>query len=122
MRIRQYLLDENVDPALKTVLHQQWPEMVVWQIGDPGAPPHGTLDPDILLWCENNDFSLVTNNRASMPVHLRDHLLAGRHVPGIFILHNKMSLRETVDELALIWLATEPDEYTDLIGYLPVSE
>jgi hypothetical protein len=57
-----------------------------------------------------------------MPVHLRDHLLAGRHVPGIFILHNKMSLRETVDELALIWLATEPDEYTDLIGYLPVSE
>ena len=92
------------------------------QIGDPGAPPHGTLDPDILLWCENNDFSLVTNNRASMPVHLRDHLLAGRHVPGIFILHNKMSLRETVDELALIWLATEPDEYTDLIGYLPVSE
>jgi len=122
MRIRQYLLDENVDPTLKTALHQRWPEMAVWRIGDPGAPPHGALDPDILLWCENNDFSLVTNNRASMPVHLRDHLLAGRHVPGIFILHNKMSLGETVDELALIWLATEPDEYTDLISFLPVSE
>ncbi|MBC8449542.1 MAG: DUF5615 family PIN-like protein [Chloroflexi bacterium] len=122
MRIRQYLLDENVDPTLKTALHQQWPEMAVWRIGDPGAPPHGALDPDILLWCENNDFSLVTNNRASMPIHLRDHLLAGRHVPGIFILHNKMSLGETVDELALIWLATEPDEYTDLISFLPVSE
>ncbi len=121
MRIRQYLLDENVDPALKTALHQHWPEMVVWQIGDPGAPSYGTLDPDILHWCEDNDFSLVTNNRTSMPVHLRDHLLAGRRVPGIFILHKKMSLAETVNELALIWLATEPDEYTDLINFLPVS-
>jgi len=121
MSTRKYLLDEHVNPRLKRAVHQRNPEIVVWCIGDPGAPPRGTLDPDILLWCEAKGFSLVTNNRTSMPVHLREHLAAGRHVPGIFILNDKMSMGQTAEELALIWGATEPDEYVNLIKFLPVS-
>ncbi|MDM8525395.1 hypothetical protein QUF80_18670, partial [Desulfococcaceae bacterium HSG8] len=29
---------------------------------------------DILLWCETDNFSLVTNNRKTMPGHLKEHL------------------------------------------------
>ncbi len=83
-------------------------------------PSRGTLDPDILLWCEANNFLLVTNNRTSMPVHLKDHLMHGRHILGIFILKDGMSLPETVAELALIWMAAAPDEYADMISYLPL--
>ncbi|MBS1253700.1 MAG: hypothetical protein MAG451_02753 [Anaerolineales bacterium] len=43
-----YLLDENVDPALRTAIHHQWPDVAVWIIGDPSAPKRGTPDPDIL--------------------------------------------------------------------------
>ena len=78
----KYLLDENVDPSLRVAIHQQWPEIVIWIIGDPGAPQRGTLDPDILQWCEAHNFSLVTNNRTSMPIHLRDYLSAGRRFPS----------------------------------------
>ena len=117
----KYLFDENVDPSLRTALHKQWPEMVVWIIGDPGAPTRGTLDPDILLWCEANNFSLVTNNRTSMPDHLRDHLSVGRQVPGIFILSPDMTMGETAEELALICGASESNEYFNLLNFLPVS-
>lgn len=117
----KYLLDENVDRAIRAGLHRHWPEMVVWIIGDPGAPPRGTPDPDILLWCEANNFTLVTNNRASMPDHLRNHIAAGRHLPGIFILNPSMMVGETIDELALIWGASEADEYLDLMRFLPIS-
>ncbi len=55
-----------------------------------------------------------------MPVHLRDHLAAGLHVPGIFILNPGMTMGETVEELALIWDASEPEEYVDLLTYLPM--
>ncbi len=122
MSTRLYLLDENVNPILKTVLQRQWPDVVVWQIGEPGTPPKGTPDPDILQWCEAKGFSLVTNNRTSMPVHLTEHLTKGRHIPAIFILRRKMSIQESVDELALIWLAAQSDQYADLINFLPVSE
>jgi hypothetical protein len=87
----KYLLDENVVPHLRTAVQRQWPDITVWIMGDPGTPKLGTLDPDILRWCEANHFLLVTNNRASMPVHLRDHLAAGGQTPGIFILNPDMS-------------------------------
>lgn len=55
----RYLLDEHIDPRLRTQLIRQVLDLVVWIIGDPGAPKRGALDPDILLWCEANGFMLV---------------------------------------------------------------
>lgn len=117
----KFLLDEHVDPRLRKALKQRYSEIVIWCIGDPGAPALQSSDPDILIWCEANDFSLVTNNRASIPVHLKEHLASGLHVPGIFVLNPGMRMGETADELALIWGASDPDEYFDLLSYLPVS-
>ena len=121
MRARQYVLDENVDHAVRAGLHQQWPEIVVWVVGDPGAPQLGTPDPDILVWCEERGFSLVTYNRASMPRHLQAHLAVGRHVSGVFILNRTMTIGAIVEELALIWGASEPDEYSDQVRYVPLT-
>jgi len=117
----QYLLDENVDLLLRVELLNCEHTMVVWRIGDPGAPSKGSLDPEILCWCEQNGFILVTNNRKSMPRHITDHIKNGRHVPGIFELNPNMSIRETVEELLLIWGASEMKEYQDVIIYLPIA-
>ena len=121
MSERKYLLDENIDPRLKKALIQNSPDIVVWCVGDSGTPSLETKDPEILLWCESKKFTLVTKNRSSMPVHLQEHLKAGRHIPGIFILKRNMSMGEIIDELTLIWGAAEPEEYTDEIKYLPIT-
>jgi len=73
------------------------------------------------MWCDQKQFLLITNNRASMPVHLSDHLAEGEHCPGIFILSPKMSLGGLLDELELIWQATEPADYQDLTWHLPLT-
>jgi hypothetical protein len=99
----RYLIDENVDDSLRKGLHLHHPEITVWRIGDPNAPAFGTLDPDILVWCEEHGFSLVTNNRDSMPPHLHDHLEAGRHIPGMFTINPSMSIGDTIAEMAIIW-------------------
>ena len=116
-----YLLDEHVNPAYRQAIKRNEPEIEVWRIGEPGAPARHALDPAILLWCEQNNCILITNNRASMPVHLVDHLEEGRHVPGIFVLNPDLSMGQTVDELVLIWTVSDTDEYTDRIEYLPLS-
>ena len=115
-----YLLDENVDPLIQTLLERQWPQISVRRIGEVGVPARGTPDPDILLWCEAQQISLVTNNRKSMPAHIRVHLAAGQHTPGIFILRSVLTLPEAVEELALIWGASDTDEYRDRLVYLPI--
>lgn len=116
----KYLMDENLDPIYQIQLRRQEPNLMVWAIGDPSTPPKGTLDPEILLWCEKYGFILVTNNRSSMPVHLIDHLAQGQHVPGIFQLSPSMSVGETIEELMLVALASLEGEYADRISYLPL--
>ncbi|MGI8788595.1 MAG: DUF5615 family PIN-like protein [Pyrinomonadaceae bacterium] len=117
----RYLLDENVNPILRFSLLASDANLTVWQVGILGAPEYGTLDPEILIWCEDNGFILVTHNRKSMPVHLAEHLAKGRRANGILTLSENMSVGETVDELVLIASASELEEYQNLILYLPIS-
>ena len=118
----KYLLDEHIASLYRTQLMRQAPYLVVRMIGDPDAPPKGTLDPDILIWCEIHDFILVTNNQKSMPKHLADHLAKGHHIPGIFIIELSSNIGQTLRELIIIAGASFPKEYQDRIEYLPLSE
>src|SRR5437763_1486924 len=101
MSIR-YLMDENIDPLYKKQLLIKMPDLVVYALGDPGVLPKGTLDPEILYWCEEQKFILVTNNRKSMPPHLRKHLAEGHHIPGIITLNEELSVGENIEQLLLI--------------------
>ncbi len=116
----QYLFDENVDPAYVNQIRRRNPDLVVLAVGELTAPSKGTLDPEILIWCEIHKFILVTNNRRSMPVHLTDYLEQNCHIPGIFILNSKMSIGQNIDELILIYQGSFDDEYQDKIEHLPL--
>jgi hypothetical protein len=115
------LLDENVDPLHRQELLRREPGLVVWRVGDISAPPDSTLDPEILMWCEERAFVLVTSNRKSMPPHLQNHLAQERHVPGILVLNPRMSVGETIEERVLIWGTSAEEEYLDRISFMPVS-
>jgi Domain of unknown function (DUF5615) len=117
----KYLFDENVNPTYKTQLIRQSSDLLVWMVGEPNTPNKGTLDPEILVWCEEYNFILVTNNRTSMPVHLADHLAKGCHVPGIFILNPKLSIGQNIDELIFLAEASFEDDFQDQIIHLPYS-
>jgi hypothetical protein len=117
----QYLLDEHLTPVYRAQLVRRNPELVVRIIGDIDAPPLGTLDPEILIWCESNGFILVTNNRKSMPKHLADHLTCDRHIPGIFVIDPDQSMGQTIEELLVIAGASFELEYQDRIEYLPLT-
>jgi hypothetical protein len=116
----QLLLDENVSPAYRRELRRHAPELTVWRVGDAGAPATGTPDPQILEWCEVNGFILVTSNRHSMPLHLRDHLAQGRHVPGILSFVQGEGMGKTIEDVLIVVLAGTDDDVWDRIVYLPL--
>ncbi len=118
--MRRFLIDENISPRYRTQLLYHEPSLTVLAVGDKGAPPKSTPDPEILVWCEQNQFSLITNNRESMPQHLSDHLTAGHHVPGIFTINLEVPMGLIIDQLLLIVGASHEDEYIDQITYIPL--
>ncbi|MBE9005610.1 DUF5615 family PIN-like protein [Fortiea sp. LEGE XX443] len=116
----KYLIDENVNPIYPNQIRLREPEIVIKIVGEPDTPSKSTLDPEILCWCEENNFVLVTNNRTSMPVHLAEHIVVNRHVPGILTLNPNLSIGENIEELIILALASKDDEYQDRIVYLPL--
>ena len=46
----QYLLDENIAPAIRNQLILRASELPVLHIGDAYAPAYGTKDIEIFLW------------------------------------------------------------------------
>lgn len=119
-RTIRFLLDENISPSVRNQLLFHEPTMDVICIGDENALPFGTPDPAILEWIEETGYILVSRNRRTMPLHLKEHLAQGTHIPGMLLLKKRMSMGELIKELLLIWHASEPEEYQDQIRYLPL--
>ncbi|MEA5467956.1 hypothetical protein VB714_03680 [Spirulina sp. 06S082] len=74
-----------------------------------------------MLWCEQNNYILVTNNRRSMPVHLKEHLAQNHQIPGIFVLRPKFTIGEILNNLVFIAQAGKPSDYQNLITHIPLS-
>jgi len=89
-------------------------------VGDGMAPAIGTPDDEILQWIEEAGYVLVSRNRRTLSQHLREHLEAGGHIPGIFLLSRRSSLGHIIEDLILIWEAGDPEEYRDRVEFLPL--
>jgi hypothetical protein len=119
MKVR-YLLDENLDPHLKAAVLRWDPTIDIIRVGDPGAPELSTLDPEILVYLETAQHILVTANRKSMPLHITDHLTAGRHHWGVFLVRKGTSIGRLAEELYLVWAASTSEEWIDQERRIPL--
>ena len=52
--------------------------------------------------------------------HLSDHKEKGGHVPAIFTINLAVPMGKIIEELILIAGASDEDEYTDQITYIPL--
>ena len=94
----RFLLDEHINPAIQRQLHRLAPTLEVLVVGQSDAPSKGTSDPDLLIWLEENNYILVTENRSTIPVHLADHFAQGRHIPGVFWVRPNVNIGQIIEE------------------------
>lgn len=89
------------------------------RVGDPPDLPLRTTDPTLLLWAEREDRIIISKDKRTMPIHLDDHLRAGHHVPGVFIVRTEFSNSEIVEYLELDAYAGDPAEFRDTVTFIP---
>jgi hypothetical protein len=117
----RYLFDECFSPKMASGLRRRDPSLEVAYVGKDGVLPKETPDSDVLIWIEENEYHLVTNNRHSIPGHLVEHLTSGRHIPGAFQVPVDWSYDQIYTELLLIAGASFPGEYADRLVHFPVK-
>lgn len=120
MKVR-FLLDENLSPDIVSAVLRHNRTIDLLRVGQLNAPAFGTPDEDILLYCEATQRALVTDNRASMPGHIANHLGTGHHHWGVLKTRRKdLSIGAIAAELSLIWEASEAEEYLDREDWIPL--
>ena len=118
MKIR-FLLDENLSPRIKAAVHRHNAVIDILRVGDETAPSLATSDPDILVYLESAQRLLVSDNRSTIPVHLIEHMAAGRHHWGIVWLRDTQNIGQIAESLHFIWSASEAEEWIDRTDWLP---
>jgi hypothetical protein len=116
----QFLIDECVPSALTRGLRRRLPLASVIQVGDVDAPPKGSDDPDLLLYAEQEQRLFVSADRSTMIAYVDRHLADGRTTWGVLLMGPHSSLGVTLDELCLVFEATEAEEWKNIVRYLPM--
>lgn len=79
----------------------------------------GLKDQEVLTVAARDGRILVTHDQATMPRHFGEFLRSQRS-PGLIVVPQHLRLGEVADDLILIWTATEAEEWTDRIVFLPI--
>jgi hypothetical protein len=122
----RFLIDENQRRRLFALIQRMNQREVTpidaVQVGDSPDLPLGTGDLDVLLWAEREQRILVSSDRRSLPKFLTEHLAAGHHSPGVFLIRPRRPLSEVVMFLTLVARASESWEWLDRCTFIPFDE
>ena len=114
-RIR-FLGDANFNILIVRGLIRQQP-LIDFQTGE-SAQLRSLPDPDVLTLAASLGRILVSHDYRTMPTHFAEYLASGHHTPDIFLLHQTRPIAEAIEVLRLVWEASGPDEWRDLLSYL----
>jgi 4-hydroxy-L-threonine phosphate dehydrogenase PdxA len=76
--------------------------------------------PEVLALAAERQRVLVSHDVGSMPAHFREFRNAGNHGSGVFLIPQSLDVGTAIDELLLIYTASEASEWEDRLVWLPL--
>lgn len=87
-------------------------------VGEAGAPPRGTLDPELIQWSIAFDRAIVSHDTNTMIGHYYRVLNSGQNPPPLLIWNSRMVIGEMAEALVLAAVAYGASDYGRVI-WLP---
>jgi hypothetical protein len=79
----------------------------------------GVSDPEVLQVAAESGRILVSHDRNTMPAHLADFLEL-QSSPGVIIVSQDLDIGAAIEDLLLIWDATEAEDWVARLGFVPI--
>lgn len=76
-------------------------------------------DPEVLAIAAGEGRLLVTHDHKTMPTHFAE-FIAKESSPGLLVVPQHLPVSVVADDLLLLWGASEAEEWTNRICYLPL--
>lgn len=93
------------------------PEIDIRTAADAGLA--GLEDPEVLQVAAESGRILVSQDRRTMPAHFARYLISSQS-PGLILLREAISISTAIEELVLVWGASEAEEWIGRIAWIPL--
>jgi hypothetical protein len=77
-------------------------------------------DPEVLALAAGQQRVLVSHDVGTMPAHFRAFRSAGNSSAGVFLVAQTLDIGTAIQELLLVWLASEASEWENRLQWLPL--
>ena len=116
MKIR-FQADADLNEDIVSGVVRRHPEIDFQTATEAGLS--GLSDEDVLKIAASKDRILVSHDWKTMPDRFDKFLKTGSS-PGVLIVPQQLSISVAIDELIMIWFASEAEEYVDSIRRIPL--
>jgi hypothetical protein len=113
----RYLADEDLRRQIVTATRRVEPAIDFLMIQDEGLS--GMNDADILEFAFANGRIIVSHDVNTMKAAAEECLARGGGMAGLFLVPQSRSTRAVAESLALVWEASQAEEWEGRIVYLP---
>lgn len=113
----RFQADANFNADIVSGVLRRVPEIDFQTANDAGLA--SLSDPAILTIAADEGRILVSHDRRTMPIHF-GMFIQTKISPGVFIIQQDTEIVRIIEDLILIWAASEADEYVNSIRTLPL--
>jgi predicted nuclease of predicted toxin-antitoxin system len=113
----RFLADADFNNKIVLGLRRREPLIDFVSARDAGVP--GATDPEVLAIAARAGRVLVSHDRKTMPGHFF-RFRQSESSPGLIVVSQELDIGPAIEDLLLIWTATEAEEWIDRIGFVPV--
>jgi predicted nuclease of predicted toxin-antitoxin system len=116
MRLK-FQADADLDARVLRALKRAAPEIDVRTASEAGL--EGLPDSEVLRIAAGEGRVLLSQDRRTMPAHF-NRFVTQAESPGVILLREGISIAAAVDELVLIWSASEAGEWKNRLMWIPL--
>jgi hypothetical protein len=113
----RFLADADFNHKIVVGLRRREPSVDFMSAHDGGVI--GLPDPDVIGVAAESRRILVSDDRKTMPGHFA-RFREIRSSPGIILVSQDLDIGAAIEDLLLIWTATDSEEWLDHLGFVPV--
>jgi hypothetical protein len=115
----RFLADHDLNEHIVTGVLRQEPTMEFLRVRDLGMGERP--DEEILDHAEREGLLVVSHDVNTMPAAAYARLSGGQSFPGLFMVQQTSPIGPVIENLVLIWAASDLEEWKDQVVFLPFA-
>jgi len=114
----RFLADADLNKAIVSGVLRREPSLDF--LTAQAAQLRGMSDPEVLELAAQQQRVLVSHDVGTMPSHFSAFKKSGKQSSGVFLIPQSFDVGMAIDELLLVWLASEASDWKDRLVWLPL--